>query len=141
MHKLCKEEQGKDRSVYQQPTVQDGLCQCTPGGAVPRWPSTSLRLQAIVEATAGRRSALQFFISQDAAFLAAFASAYATAARTAEQQHLDSNLVESIKSLLRGVEEELRMHESYAAVRACAPWYILRAHRLLGRIEQSLGEQ
>ncbi len=40
------------------------------------------------------------------------------AARTAEQQQLDSKLVESIKRLLRGVEEELRMHEAYAAVRA-----------------------
>lgn len=65
-----------------------------------------------------RRSAFQFFISQDAAFLAAFASAYALAARKAEQQQLDSKLVDSIESLHRGVEEELRMHESYAAVRA-----------------------
>ena len=64
-----------------------------------------------------RRAAFQFFISQDAAFLAAFARAYSLAAHSAEALHLHG-AVTAIKELLQGVEEELSMHKSYAAVSA-----------------------
>ena len=66
----------------------------------------------------GGRASFQFFIAQDASFLAAFARAYSLAAQKAEQQHSPS-VVTAILGLMRGVQEELALHASYAAVRLC----------------------
>ena len=66
----------------------------------------------------GCRASFQFFIAQDASFLAAFARAYLLAAQKAEQQHSPA-VVAAIRSLMQGVQEELALHASYAAVRLC----------------------
>lgn len=64
----------------------------------------------------GCRASFQFFIAQDASFLAAFARAYSLAAQKAEQQHSPS-VAAAIRSLMQGVQEELALHASYTAVR------------------------
>jgi len=61
------------------------------------------------------RDAFQFYIAQDAHFLAAFFGAYQSALKKAAKAG-DWNAEEVLKSLLHGVSKELELHTSYAKV-------------------------
>lgn len=69
-----------------------------------------------------RRESFQHFIGQDATFLLSFAEAYTAAMErcTPEQHHL----AEALKGMLRGVRDELRLHEAYAE-----RWGVLLEHQ------------
>ena len=61
------------------------------------------------------RDAFQFYIAQDAHFLAAFCGAYQSALKKAAKAG-DWNAEEVLGSLLHGVSKELELHTSYAKV-------------------------
>lgn len=64
---------------------------------------------------APRRDAFQFYVAQDAHFLAAFANGYQAAMRKAALAR-DSDAEKILATLLHGVSKELEMHASYAKV-------------------------
>lgn len=68
------------------------------------------------------RESFQHFIGQDAAFLLKFAETYSAALDhcSASQGHLATE----VKKMLRGVRDELRLHESYAE-----KWGLLLEHQ------------
>ena len=61
------------------------------------------------------RHSFQFYIAQDAHFLAAFFAAYQSAFRKAVEER-DEDAEQVLQSLLQGVAKELELHASYAKV-------------------------
>ena len=62
------------------------------------------------------RDAFQFYIAQDAHFLAAFSAAYQSALRKGTEAR-DSDAEKVLDNLLQGVLKELELHAAYATVR------------------------
>ena len=61
------------------------------------------------------RHSFQFYIAQDAHFLAAFFAAYQSAFRKAVEER-DEDAEQVLRTLLQGVAKELELHASYAKV-------------------------
>ena len=61
------------------------------------------------------RHSFQFYIAQDAHFLAAFFAAYQSAFRKAVEDR-DEDAEQVLRTLLQGVAKELELHASYAKV-------------------------
>ena len=66
-------------------------------------------------------AAFRWYLAQDATFLAAFAAAYATARAAAADGPGDAQAVAVLTGLGEAVQEELRLHEGYAAAWGVAP--------------------
>ena len=66
-------------------------------------------------------AAFRWYLAQDATFLAAFAAAYATARAAAADGPGDAHAVAVLTGLGEAVQEELRLHEGYAAAWGVAP--------------------
>lgn len=63
------------------------------------------------------RHAFQFYIAQDAHFLASFFGAYHSALKKAAAvDDRDTDAEQVLGTLLQGVSEELKLHASYAKV-------------------------
>ena len=62
-----------------------------------------------------RRHSFQFYIAQDAHFLAGFFAAYQSAFRKAVEER-DEDAEQVLRTLLQGVAKELELHASYAKV-------------------------
>lgn len=70
----------------------------------------------------GYRDSFKFYVAQDAYFLAAFCQAYKAAAqKAAAQQQLEHVAV--LQQLQQGIEQELQLHASYAAVCMAATFF------------------
>ncbi len=67
------------------------------------------------------RESFQFYIAQDAHFLAVFASSYAAAERKASRLD-DKSVAAQLSTLHEGVAKELEMHGSYAKVWHATLW-------------------
>lgn len=117
-------------SCMHAPAHAESSCRCAATGAsrqtcaaASRRPPFSLythpcRRPALPAAPS--REAFQCYIGQDAHFLHGFADAYRAALGRAASPG-DALLRNSLEELLAGVEDELRLHESYAKV-CRAPW-------------------
>ena len=66
------------------------------------------------------RESFQFYIAQDAHFLAAFSLAYTAVARKAAKLN-DNTIAAQLLTLHEGVAKELELHGSYAKVRYIDP--------------------
>ena len=67
------------------------------------------------------RHSFQFYIAQDAHFLAAFFAAYQSAFRKAVEER-DEDAEKVLQTLLQGVAKELELHASYAKVPDTLLW-------------------